>query len=46
MSEVRERKRKMVRGLNNMYFDEYKRTGAQFILGTAEFIGNTVAKWL
>ena len=39
MSGVRERKRRMVRGLNEMYLENYKNTGAQFILGTGKFIG-------
>jgi pyruvate/2-oxoglutarate dehydrogenase complex dihydrolipoamide dehydrogenase (E3) component len=38
MSGVRERKRMMVRGLNEMYLDNYKKTGAEFILGTGRFI--------
>ena len=38
MSVVRERKRTMVRGLNEMYLDNYKKTGAKFILGTGRFI--------
>ena len=38
MSAVRERKRKMVRGLNDMYLENYKNTGAEFILGTGKFI--------
>jgi pyruvate/2-oxoglutarate dehydrogenase complex dihydrolipoamide dehydrogenase (E3) component len=38
MSGVRERKRKMVTGLNEMYLRNYRKTGAEFILGTARFI--------
>ena len=38
MSGVRERKRKMVRGLNEMYLSNYDKTGAEFILGTGRFI--------
>jgi pyruvate/2-oxoglutarate dehydrogenase complex dihydrolipoamide dehydrogenase (E3) component len=38
MSGVRERKRTMVRGLNEMYLDNYGKTGAEFILGTGRFI--------
>jgi pyruvate/2-oxoglutarate dehydrogenase complex dihydrolipoamide dehydrogenase (E3) component len=38
MSGVRERKRKMVRGLNETYLENYKNTGAEFILGTGKFI--------
>src|SRR5262245_60124450 len=33
MSGVRERKRKMVTGLNDMYLENYKSTGAILILG-------------
>jgi pyruvate/2-oxoglutarate dehydrogenase complex dihydrolipoamide dehydrogenase (E3) component len=38
MSGVRERKRTMVRGLNEIYLDNYRKTGAEFILGTGRFI--------
>jgi pyruvate/2-oxoglutarate dehydrogenase complex dihydrolipoamide dehydrogenase (E3) component len=38
MSGVRERKRKMVSGLNEMYLENYRKTGAQFICGTGRFI--------
>src|SRR5260370_11274106 len=38
MSGVRERKRNMVSGLNEMYLENYKKTGAEFILGTGRFI--------
>lgn len=38
MSGVRERKRTMVRGLNEVYLDNYRKTGAEFILGSGEFI--------
>jgi pyruvate/2-oxoglutarate dehydrogenase complex dihydrolipoamide dehydrogenase (E3) component len=38
MSGVRERKRKMVTGLNEMYMENYRNTGADFILGTGRFI--------
>src|SRR5271167_874024 len=34
MSAVRERKRKMVAGLVDMYMENYRNTGAEFILGT------------
>jgi pyruvate/2-oxoglutarate dehydrogenase complex dihydrolipoamide dehydrogenase (E3) component len=37
MAAVRERKRKMVRGLNDTYMENYKTTGAEFILGTGRF---------
>jgi pyruvate/2-oxoglutarate dehydrogenase complex dihydrolipoamide dehydrogenase (E3) component len=39
MSAVRDRKRKMVAALNEMYLDNYKHTGAEFILGSGRFIG-------
>jgi pyruvate/2-oxoglutarate dehydrogenase complex dihydrolipoamide dehydrogenase (E3) component len=39
MSAVRGRKRRMVSGLNEMYLDNYKKTGAEFILGGGRFIG-------
>jgi pyruvate/2-oxoglutarate dehydrogenase complex dihydrolipoamide dehydrogenase (E3) component len=38
MSTVRDRKRKMVSGLNQMYLENYRNTGAEFILGTGRFI--------
>jgi pyruvate/2-oxoglutarate dehydrogenase complex dihydrolipoamide dehydrogenase (E3) component len=38
MSGVRERKRKMVTGLNETYLENYSNTGAEFILGTGRFI--------
>ena len=38
MAGVRERKRKMVRGLNQMYMENYRKTGAEFILGTGRFV--------
>jgi pyruvate/2-oxoglutarate dehydrogenase complex dihydrolipoamide dehydrogenase (E3) component len=38
MSGVRDRKRKMVTGLNEMYMGNYRNTGAEFILGTGQFI--------
>src|SRR3984957_10843390 len=38
MSGVRERKRKMVRGLNEMYMENYRQTGAEFILATGRFV--------
>ena len=39
MAAVRERKRKMVAGLNQLYLDNYKKTGAEFIFGSGRFIG-------
>jgi pyruvate/2-oxoglutarate dehydrogenase complex dihydrolipoamide dehydrogenase (E3) component len=38
MSGVRERKRAMVRGMNEMYLANYQKTGAEFILGTGSFV--------
>ena len=38
MVGVRDRKRKMVSGLNEMYLENYRKTGAEFILGTGRFI--------
>jgi len=38
MAGVRERKRRMVRGLNNMYMENYRKTCAEFILGTGRFV--------
>jgi len=38
MSGVRDRKRKMVTGLNQMYLDIYKNTGAEFMFGTGRFV--------
>src|SRR5215475_2815778 len=38
MAAVRERKRKMVDGLNEMYLENYGKTRAEFILGTGRFI--------
>src|SRR5215469_9752481 len=42
MSGVRDRKRNMVRGLNEMYLDNYRNTGAEFILGTGRFIAQRI----
>src|SRR5256712_3339077 len=38
MSGVRDRKRKMVSGMNEVYLENYGKTGAEFILGTGRFI--------
>jgi pyruvate/2-oxoglutarate dehydrogenase complex dihydrolipoamide dehydrogenase (E3) component len=38
MSLVRDRKRRMVSELNDLYLDNYKQTGAEFILGSGRFI--------
>src|ERR1700704_348617 len=39
MSAVRDRKRRMVSSWNNAYLDNYKKSGAEFILGAGRFIG-------
>ncbi len=39
MSVVRDRKRRMVSSWNNAYLENYKKTGAEFILGSGRFIG-------
>jgi pyruvate/2-oxoglutarate dehydrogenase complex dihydrolipoamide dehydrogenase (E3) component len=39
MSAVRDRKRRMVSGWNSVYLDNYKKNGAEFILGSGCFIG-------
>src|SRR3954467_8794033 len=38
MQAVRARKRAMVSGLNDMYLDNFKQTGAEFILGSGRFV--------
>jgi len=38
MTGVRQRKREMVSGLNQMYLENYRNTGAEFILGTGRFL--------
>ena len=38
MSGVRERKRKMVNGLNEMYLENYRKTEAELILGSGRFV--------
>src|SRR5262249_26367345 len=38
MSGVRDRKRRMVTGLNEMYLENYRKTGAEFICGTGRFV--------
>ncbi len=38
MPAVRARKRAMVSGLNDLYLDNYKQTGAEFILGSGRFV--------
>jgi len=44
MSGVRDRKRKMVSGLNDMYLENYRKTGAEFLLGTGRFIAPKVVE--
>jgi len=39
MSAVRDRKRRMVSSWNNAYLDNYKKSGAEFILGSGRLIG-------
>jgi pyruvate/2-oxoglutarate dehydrogenase complex dihydrolipoamide dehydrogenase (E3) component len=39
MRAVRERKRSMVSAWNAVYLDNYKKSGAEFILGSGRFIG-------
>src|SRR6267143_1927916 len=38
MRAVRERKRRMVSHWNNVYLDNYKKSGAEFILGSGRFV--------
>ena len=44
MAGVRERKRAMVRGLNAVYLNNYKKTGAEFILGTGRFVAPKIVE--
>lgn len=39
MPTVRARKRAMVSGLNDMYLENFKQTGVEFILGSGRFVG-------
>src|SRR5579864_4612004 len=39
MRAVRERKRKMVSSWNDIYLENYKATGAEFIVGDGRFVG-------
>lgn len=39
MTAVRNRKRSMVSSVNDVYLDNYKKTGAEFILGSGRFVG-------
>src|SRR5438105_13361559 len=38
MADVGEGKRRIVGGLNDMYMENYRNTGAEFILGTGRFL--------
>jgi pyruvate/2-oxoglutarate dehydrogenase complex dihydrolipoamide dehydrogenase (E3) component len=38
MAGVRDRKRMMVSGMNEVYLNNYRNTGAEFIVGTGRFI--------
>jgi pyruvate/2-oxoglutarate dehydrogenase complex dihydrolipoamide dehydrogenase (E3) component len=38
MSAVRDRKRRMVSDLNELYLENYKQSGAEFILGSGRFV--------
>src|ERR1700752_2676020 len=40
MSGVRERKRNMVTGLKEMYLENYRNTGAEFLLGSGRFVAS------
>jgi pyruvate/2-oxoglutarate dehydrogenase complex dihydrolipoamide dehydrogenase (E3) component len=44
MADVRERKRSMVRGLNDMYMQNYRSTGAEFIVGTGRFVAPKIVE--
>jgi pyruvate/2-oxoglutarate dehydrogenase complex dihydrolipoamide dehydrogenase (E3) component len=39
MSAVRDRKRRMVSSWNEAYLDNYKKSGAEFVVGSGRFIG-------
>jgi pyruvate/2-oxoglutarate dehydrogenase complex dihydrolipoamide dehydrogenase (E3) component len=39
MSDVRDRKRKMVTGLVDMHLDIYKKTGTELVMGSGRFVG-------
>jgi pyruvate/2-oxoglutarate dehydrogenase complex dihydrolipoamide dehydrogenase (E3) component len=39
MATVRDRKRRMVSNWNNVYLENYKKSGAEFIFGSGRFIG-------
>lgn len=39
MAAVRDRKRKMVAGLVDMHFDNYKKSGTELVMGSGRFVG-------
>jgi D-arabinose 1-dehydrogenase-like Zn-dependent alcohol dehydrogenase len=39
MAAVRERKREMVRNLVDIHLDQYKKSGAELVMGTGRFVG-------
>src|ERR1700730_8333748 len=39
MGAVRERKREMVRNLVDIHLDNYKKSGAELVMGTGRFVG-------
>src|ERR1700734_3616519 len=44
MAAVRERKRKMVKNLVDIHLDNYRKSGAELVMGTGRFVGpKTVA---
>ena len=44
MSAVRGRKRRMVSGMNEMYVDNYEKTGAEFILANGKFVAPKIVE--
>ena len=44
MSVIRERKRKMVSGLIDLHLDNFKKSGAELILGSGRFIGPKIVE--
>jgi pyruvate/2-oxoglutarate dehydrogenase complex dihydrolipoamide dehydrogenase (E3) component len=44
MQAVRARKRAMVSGLNDTYLDNFKQTGAEFILGSGRFVSPRIVE--
>ena len=39
MRKVRERKRAMVRGLVNLHLENFRKSGAELVLGSGQFVG-------